>query len=61
MSAWSSVEIYNADFFGVFRWRWMMLGWWLDDWMEVGWVVGSRVWVCGALGNVLVSGYGYYR
>jgi hypothetical protein len=38
-----------------------MRGWWLDDWMEVGWVVGSRVWVGDALGNVLVSGYGYYR
>jgi hypothetical protein len=51
----------KCGFCGVFRWRGMVCGWWLDDWLVVRWVVGCRVRIGDALGNVLVSGHGCYR
>ena len=45
----------QCGFCGVFRWRWLVCGWWRDVWMAVRWVVGCRGRIGGALGNRLVS------
>jgi hypothetical protein len=45
---------------GVFRWRWLVCGWWRDVWVAVRWVVGCRGRMGGALGTMLVSSRGCY-